>query len=60
MVLGGAAVSVKDHSDPEALAPHGLHKLEVALGDVLPCEVCLPSDVVQEPPTTLWYENGFV
>ncbi|CAM4352894.1 unnamed protein product [Leuciscus chuanchicus] len=35
MVLGGATVSIKDHSDQEMLATHGHHKPEVALGDVL-------------------------
>ena len=46
MVLSGAAVSIKDHSDLETLAPHGLHKLEVALSNALLGEISLPLDVV--------------
>ncbi|CAL8239207.1 unnamed protein product [Gadus morhua 'NCC'] len=36
MILGGATISIKDHSDPEVLATHGHQKPELALSDVLP------------------------
>ena len=49
MVLGGATISIKDHNDPEVLATHGHQKPELALSDVLPREVSLPFDTVQEP-----------
>ena len=46
MVLNGVVVSIKVHSDMETSAPHGLHKLEVALGNALSGEVSLPLGIV--------------